>query len=221
MHYLKFLKALHEMLNPAVYFEIGIRRGASLTLARKMAIGVDPSYQIEHALSEDNHLFRQTSDDFFAGAKLRDLLGANRHVDLAFIDGWHNFEFALRDFMNTERHSQQSTVFVFDDVKPRTELEAVRVPHGGAWTGDIWKVGECLRKYRPDLNLMFVGTQPTGLLVVQNPNPKSEVLTNSYEAIEAEFLRESFPLMPSKAYLDAFISPSLALDALRDKVQGK
>lgn len=215
MHYLKFLEALHEIINPSVYFEIGIRRGASLALARKMAIGVDPSYQIEHQLTEDNHLFRQKSDDFFSASTLRDLLGAKRNIDLAFIDGWHNFEFALRDFMHTERHSLKGSVIVFDDVRPRTELEAVRVPHGGAWTGDIWKVGVCLKKYRPDLHLTFVGTQPTGLLMVRNLNPKSKVLLDSYDAIESEFLDEAYPLMPPKDYLDAFVLPSEALEGLK------
>ena len=44
-----------------------------------------------------------TSDDFFASHDLAQVLGG-RPVDLAYIDGMHQFEFALRDFMNLERY---------------------------------------------------------------------------------------------------------------------
>ena len=42
-----------------------------------------------------------TSDDFFSGPRLGELLGGQT-VDMAFVDGMHLFEYALRDFMNLE-----------------------------------------------------------------------------------------------------------------------
>lgn len=215
MHYLQYLEQLHEIVQPSIYFEIGIRRGASLRLGRKTVIGVDPSYKIEHEISNDAHLFSQKSDDFFKGNALRDLLGNKGAIDLAFIDGWHNFEFALRDFMNTERHAHKNTVIAFDDVRPRTELEAARSPNGGAWTGDIWKVAVCLQKYRPDLRLTLVRTIPTGLLIVQKVDPRSRVLWESYDAIEREFIADDYPLMPSQKYFDSFVDPGCTLNTFR------
>ncbi|TCT04002.1 class I SAM-dependent methyltransferase [Aquabacter spiritensis] len=210
MHYLKFLKALHDRFDPEVYFEIGVRRGASMTLARRTAIGVDPSYLIENPLCEDAHLFQEKSDDFFATKKLSDVLGS-RKIDLAFIDGWHNFEFALRDFINTESYCNRRSIVVFDDVRPRSESEAVRQPHGGAWTGDVWRIVDCLTKYRPDLKLTLAATNPTGLLIVEELDPASKGLSSRYKEIEVEYLDPTLPLMPGPELLSRFITPEAAL----------
>jgi hypothetical protein len=214
MHYLQFLKSLHTALTPRTYLEIGIRKGASFTLSQARSIGIDPAYAVEFPLPADHVLFRAKSDDVFAGAEIGQALGAAR-VDLAFIDGWHNFEFALRDFMNTEALCHPGSVIVFDDVRPRNETEAVRKPHGGAWTGDVWKIIPCLAAWRPDLRLTCVGTLPTGLLMVEALDPASPVLRRDYARIEAEFLAPGFPLMPDATTLGLFVPPAQALADLR------
>jgi len=220
MHYLKFLASLHEILRPRVYFEIGIRKGASFTLSSARSIGVDLGYDIQFPLPPDHVLFRQKSDDFFAGPQMEQALGGAR-VDLAFIDGWHNFEFALRDFLNLERYCHPSSVVVFDDVRPRNEDEAVRNPHGRAWTGDVWKVAPCLEKYRPDLRITYVGTIPTGLLMIERLDPASRVLGEAYGAIEAEYLAADHPLMPPQEMRDRFVKPALTLAALTARTRAQ
>ena len=50
-------------------------------------------------------------------------------LDLVFVDGMHLFEFALRDFMNVERHADWWSVIVFDDILPRDVDEAARERH--------------------------------------------------------------------------------------------
>ena len=50
-------------------------------------------------------------------------------LDLAFIDGMHLFEYALRDFINVERFADWSSVIVFDDMLPRNVDEAARDRH--------------------------------------------------------------------------------------------
>lgn len=213
MHYLTFLSELHQLLQPHCYFEIGIREGASLTLSQCKSVGVDPSFNITRPLPPDTTLHRMTSDDFFLGPKAAMQFESNK-PDLAFIDGWHNFEFALRDFFNTEAYMPNNGAIVFDDVLPRDVSEAVRTPHGGAWTGDVWKIVPCLQKYRPDLHLISVTTVPTGLLIVRKLDSSSRVLSRHYAEIVHAFVESDDTLMPPTAMRDHFVPPDEALHLL-------
>jgi predicted O-methyltransferase YrrM len=186
MLYLPFLQALHDLLRPERYLEIGVQHGPSLALARCRAVGIDPAYRITSELSCDVRLFHTTSDEYFARP---DPLAATdgKPFDLAFIDGMHLFEFALRDFINVERHSCARSVIVFDDVLPRTVDEAARVRHTVAWTGDVYPIIDVLARYRPELIVVPVGTQPTGLLLVMGLDPSNTVLADNYDAIVTEY----------------------------------
>ena len=70
-------------------------------------------------------LIKATSDDVFAGDNPLAHFGGVP-VDLAFIDGMHLSEFALRDFINIEPFMADTGVIVIDDVLPRNGLEAAR-----------------------------------------------------------------------------------------------
>lgn len=215
MFYQKFLEQLHEELAPKLYFEIGIRNGDSLKLAKCDAIGVDPHPGSAVSKNDRTIIFEQTSDEFFRTETLQKTIGGSR-IDLAFIDGWHNSEFVIRDFMNTERFCSNGSVIVVDDVLPRLPDHAVRKPHGGAWTGDVWRAAETLYLLRPDLNFTFVDTKPTGLLVVQNLDPKNQVLREKYSEIEIELTKAYDSLMPTTAYIDRFVTPDVAMRKIRN-----
>ncbi|MET9129197.1 class I SAM-dependent methyltransferase [Streptomyces antibioticus] len=201
-----FLRALHKATANRNYLEIGVNGGRSLRLSRVPSIAVDPAFKLTSELRCDVHLVRATSDDFFARADPLAHLRGGRHpwrnlrrgrhplghwrrttLDLAFIDGMHLFEYALRDFVNVERHADWSSVIVLDDMLPRTVDEAARERHTTAWTGDVYKVGEILNRYRPDLVTVLVDTQPTGQLVVFGADPRNRVLSQKYDEIIAEY----------------------------------
>lgn len=207
MKYKDFLSKIHEQLQPQYYVEIGIRQGVTLALSRGMSIGIDPSFNVNVETKSFAKLFRCTSDDFFKKYNLRHELN-NKSCQLSFIDGLHLFEYALRDFRNIEIYSEQESVVIFDDVRPRNRKEAERQPTGGAWTGDIWKIYYCLQKYRPDLKLFPIQTQPTGLLIVTNLDPKNRNLWDSYDEIIDEFLNPEFPEYPSDDYFEQFTMPA-------------
>ena len=182
MHYLEFLSRLHATLQPRTYLEVGIRNGDSLALSRCQSIGIDPDFNLTAEITAPHELFRVTSDDYFES------LGGSRPfgdapIDLAFIDGMHLFEFALKDFLNVERFTDADSVIVFDDMLPRDVDEAARDRHTQAWTGDVFKIRGVLAERRPDLSLTVVDTQPTGLLLVTNLSPGNEVLARDYDAI--------------------------------------
>lgn len=168
----EFLKALHQLLRPQVYLEVGVQHGWSLQLSEApRSIGIDPEPQYS---SEDHAIYKMTSDEFFdKESGWTDDLRAP--IDLAFIDGMHLYEYALRDFRNIERFSSGRTVVVFDDVLPTTQEMAAREICAGDWTGDVWRVYDHLLAWRADLVLTLVDTEPTGTLVVMHLNPAREI----------------------------------------------
>jgi predicted O-methyltransferase YrrM len=192
--HLEFLRHLHVTLMPRLYLEIGIRHGNSLVLATGKAVGVDPAPEIGTTLGPQFTVIQETSDQFFAG-RADELL--QQPIDLAFIDGLHLFEFALRDFINIERRSHAATVVVFDDVFPAHPRQAQRDRATRVWTGDIWKIAGCLRQFRPDLVLIPLDTWPTGMLLVLGLDQHRSELTEHYDSIVDEFVAKADGTVPA------------------------
>jgi len=213
MFYLQFLTRVHELLRPQRYLEIGMRNGDSLALASCPAVGIDPWYSITAELRNTVHLFRTTSDEYFSRPDPLAPTGG-QPFDLAFIDGLHLFEFAFRDFVNAERHSTPGGVIVFDDVLPRTVDEAARERHTLGWTGDVYPMLEVLARYRPELVVLPVDTEPTGLLLVLGTDPQNTVLADHYDEIMAEF-RHADPQPVPQELLDRMMvqPPQRVLDS--------
>ena len=88
-------------------------------------------------------MFELASDEFFAEHDLKSILGESVH--LAFIDGMHLFEFALRDFINLERACSRDAVILINDCNPPDSVAAARERTTSFWTGDVWKLVLALR----------------------------------------------------------------------------
>ena len=187
MHYLDFLDRLHHALRPPTYLEIGVRNGRSLALAGGRAVGIDPAYRLTVQLRDEVRLFRETSDEYFARRQPLKPFSGER-IAFSFVDGMHLSEFVVRDFTNVERFSTWTTVVVLDDILPRTVTEAARDRRTTAWTGDVYKTLDVLRRYRPDLLCLEVDTEPTGLGMILNLDPASTVLRDRYDEIVAELV---------------------------------
>ncbi len=212
MNYLPFLRAVHDLLRPATYLEVGVRDGNSMSQARCRCVGIDPDFEITKELNCSGvRLFRTTSDEFFARPDHAAETGGEP-FDLAFIDGLHIFEFALRDFINVERLCSGASVIIIDDVLPRDVDEAARVRHTVAWTGDVYPIIEVFAKYRPELTVIPVGTTPTGMLIVLGLDPDNTVLADNYDAIMAEFRRpDPQPVPPALLDRLTAVDPTRAL----------
>lgn len=173
----EFLARLHHLLTPRGYLEIGVQFGESLKLASCPSVGIDPNPHVAREIDQAV-IFPMTSDDYFATRT------PPYPIDLAFVDGSHLYEDALRDFINIEKHSNPKTVVVFDDVLPyNQEIAERQVPIGGDWTGDVWKVIPILQNWRPDLDMMLVDVFPTGALVVWGVEAINETLPVNYDKI--------------------------------------
>jgi hypothetical protein len=196
VHYLDFLTQVHELLAPPTYLEIGIRRGDSLALARSASAGVDPAFELAVELPEHTALFRETSDEYFDRSDPLEPFGG-RPAAMSFIDGMHLVEYALRDFINVERHSAWTSVAVFDDIFPADVEMAARRRQTFLWTGDVYKILSILARYRSDLICLRVDTEPTGLLLVLGLDPDSTVLDRRYDEIVLEAVRPDPQRVPA------------------------
>jgi hypothetical protein len=162
------MKVFHKIATPSLYLEIGIARGATLSLAQKktLCVGVDPKILITEQLIAPTKLFKMKSDRFFAvhGA---DCLGKN--IDLAFIDGAHEYKQVLRDINNVLLHSHQHTLIIVHDVIPFDNASAAHVSttgRTGYWGGDVYKALPFLLNNLPEVRYTLIHAYPTGLLAI-------------------------------------------------------
>ena len=190
------LRQIHSTLRPANYLEIGCLDGETLALAGCPAIGIDPAFKPRIAIGPEARalfLFQVESDAFFARYDPARLLG--QAVALAFIDGLHRIENALRDFIHVERCCAADGVIVLHDCVPLDRFMACR-DQGDAvtrarsrrpafWTGDVWKMLPILARFRPDLEVTVFNAPPTGLVLVRGLDPANRTLEREYEGIVA------------------------------------
>lgn len=111
--YEKILEFFHNQKTPKTYLEIGVNDGRSIMLAHKKTktIGVDPTDSLTYLLNKNTKMFFMTSDDFFKKYDVIKLFNGEK-IDLSFIDGMHLFEYALRDFINIEKHCHKNSTIV-------------------------------------------------------------------------------------------------------------
>jgi hypothetical protein len=187
--YLPVLNRIHALMRPRTYLEIGVASGRSLSQAQPstLALGVDPDMNITTQIRARAKLFHLASDEFFRKSAVRDEL-EGQPLDLAFIDGLHQFEQTLRDFINIERLCAPDSVILIHDCLPRDSETSTRERQTEHWTGDVWKIVPCLSKYRPDLLVQTLDVPPAGLATVSNLDPSSTVLTNLYDRLCQEFV---------------------------------
>jgi hypothetical protein len=203
-----FIGHLSRALATRNYLEVGTSTGDSLAAVDCPAMAIDPKFMINRNVIGAKpacHFFQTTSDAFFAACDPKAYFGGT--VDLAFLDGLHLFEYLLRDFINVERHCDPESIILLHDCLPPTYEMACRNIKGtegnefgarghpdylGYWTGDVWKVAEILREFRPELRVLYVNSPPTGLVLCTSLDPTSTVLKDRYEEITGTYSRDEF-----------------------------
>jgi tetratricopeptide (TPR) repeat protein len=196
--YREVLRHIHDLLRPRTYLEIGVEHGTTLALAvhSQQVVGVDPVPRpATRELPRTARLYHTTSDAFFAQHPREQIFGADA-VELAFIDGMHWFEYALRDFCNVERWCAPTSTVILHDCLPVAGIAASRERQTTFWVGDTWKALECLLRERPDLHISIVPCHPSGLVVVQKLDPGSSALSSRLEALSAHYLPLAYPHEP-------------------------
>lgn len=188
-HYYQVIGHIHEWQRPRLYIEIGIATGGALALAapETISLGIDPTPQVTRSFQNDTRIFGTTSDAFFATQDLHALTGYAA-FDLAFIDGLHNFDQALKDFMNLEKRAHHGSIVLVHDCWPLTAETSTRRQQTTFWSGDTWKLVPLLKHYRPDLTIRTITTPPTGLAVITGLDPTSTVLEQGLADMVAAFM---------------------------------
>ena len=188
--YEKVLKWVHRIVQPSLYIEIGVSRGDSLktTLPTTRLIGIDPStkWTKEWTANPRANIFNMTSDEFFARVQSGAIPGVHG-FSLAFVDGLHTYDQALRDFINLEKISSPESVVMFHDCIPLDEISARNPRAAQFYTGDIWKTLLILVRYRPDLRICIIPTWPSGLVLVTGLDSKSDVLHEKFSSIVDQY----------------------------------
>jgi len=187
--YLEYLALFHQWLKPKTYLEVGVDEGISLKRVNSntQVIGIDPEPRINSVLPNNIRIFAAKSDDFFNDNNVSDLFGG-KSIDLAFIDGLHRFDEALKDFINIEKYSDEKTVVLVHDCIPLNKATSTRERSTKFWSGDVWKLVLVLKKYRPDLQVFTIPASPTGLSVITNLDKTSNILKQELDCIFNDYL---------------------------------
>jgi len=164
----------------ATYLEIGVRHGDSLRAApavRKIAVDPVRSAQMQ-TLRPGEAFYECTSDEFFAHYVTEALAGG--HIDVALVDGLHEFRQTYRDVYNLRQHMAPDGMIVLDDCNPPSAERATPTPSPGLWNGDVWKVMALLNQVLPDGQLFTIDAdQGIGILLDFSqswPEPDSEIV---------------------------------------------
>lgn len=142
-------RALSISGKDTTYIEIGVRDGAcihQINASHKAAVDPAPVDAV-FIESDGTKMFQTTSDQFFEADATAWING--RKVDVAFVDGLHEFEQALRDLLNLEPLMSEKGIIFVHDCNPITRRH--EQDKNFTWNGDVWKVGYYLRNHRPDL----------------------------------------------------------------------
>ncbi|MGH1590377.1 hypothetical protein ACRBEV_21110 [Methylobacterium phyllosphaerae] len=134
-------------------------------------------------------------------------------IDLGFLNGKHQIEVVLREFIEVEKRSSKSSLIVIGSCLPlnarmaEREFRIVEAEDPATkffWTGDVWKILLILRKYRPDLELSVVACAPAGLFFCRNLDRLSSILEIHFDLIVGEFVDMKFYKPTFTQFLSSF-----------------
>lgn len=180
------------------YLEIGVENGRIFfRVQSRFKVAVDPKFIFDvgrkagktllNPYNLYNQYFEKTSDDFFEQDAQR--VFANNRLQLALVDGMHEYQFALRDVENTLRYLSDDGVVIMHDCNPQSAQAAGRFEDWkeGVWNGDVWRTVIHLRSQRPDLTV-FVLDCDHGLGIVTKRKPTDDAARPEFSPAQIQAL---------------------------------
>jgi hypothetical protein len=101
-------------------------------------------------------------------------------LEIALVDGMHEYAYALRDVENILGYLSDDGVIIMHDCNPKTKEEAgtynewKAIGKTGQWNGDVWKTIVHLRSFRNDIDV-FVLDCDQGLGMVTKRKPENNL----------------------------------------------
>jgi len=219
----RILQTIVSKKKAKTYLEIGVDQGKVFEIIHgPTKVGVDPvapAKKVKAVLGPRTKYFQKTSDDFFDQDAKSEF---KEKIDVAFIDGLHEYKQVLKDINNTLEYLADDGVIIVHDCSPWTKAAAIRAfsfaeakeiadrdqykDWDGGWTGDVWKaIGE-LKSTRGDLEV-FVLDCDCGLGVIRKGIQKLINLEN-IENMEYEDLvknKEGILNLKKPEYFEDFL----------------
>jgi Methyltransferase domain len=164
MQLAEVVNAFTRLIPNPRYLEIGLwEAGTFRAVNAAEKWGVDPCFRFNPGgvANPKVHLYEMTSDVFF---ETQNVPG----IDVAFIDGLHTFNQALRDLLNILCVVPRHGVIILDDVMPTTYVESIGDPGllnrvrtktgdpSQSWAGDVYKIVFFIEAYLPLLSFHMV-----------------------------------------------------------------
>lgn len=221
---LSVIKTLMQQRGLKNYLEIGVFNGhIFFRVPSTSKTAVDPEFRFDgvrklgklftNPRNVFNRYIEKTSDDFFAQDAAK--LFADRKVQVALIDGMHEYGFALRDVENTLKYATDDAVLILHDCNPATKQSASSFEDWKAsgyayqWNGDVWKAIVHLRSLRKDLTSFVLDTDFGLGIVVKKKNDrplsftKEQIARLTYEELDAN-RKEWLGLQPPDHFYEFF-----------------
>jgi hypothetical protein len=200
----KVIQTLMKGKKLSRYLEIGVFTGHIFFMIKsRFKIAVDPCFQFNplkksgklflNPFNLFNKYFEKASDDFF-GENAPDIF-KNDLLEIALIDGMHEYIYALRDVENTLNYLTKNGIIVLHDCNPQKKEDAVSFEEWkarnfkGTWNGDVWRTILNLQSLRDDLNVFTLDCDH-GLGIITRGKAKNK-LNYSLQQIE-QFSFEDF-----------------------------
>lgn len=164
-----------NLLNAKTYLEIGVHEGSVFkqVIADSLTckIAVDPiRHEKMNNLQSNEHFFQKTSDDFFLDDA--QIILKDQSIDIAFIDGLHEFNQVIRDFYNVEKYMSDDGIIIIHDCNPLKEINQIDRPQDQVWNGDVWKLPFYIISKRSDLHFKTLNCDH-GIGIVYGFNKKT------------------------------------------------
>ncbi|MCB0798790.1 MAG: class I SAM-dependent methyltransferase [Chitinophagales bacterium] len=230
MNRLDVINRISAQIHAGTYLEIGVNSGMiinNVPVERK--IGVDPmlnrTLRYKRAIGiRKFRYYKATSDDFFAYSAEKAF--ENSGVDIAFIDGLHEYEQVVRDIQGTLQYLRPGGVILVHDCNPTNyalaypsknsiheieELAAKGLLPGwnGFWNGDVWKAIVHMRIISDDLDIFTLDLDWGIGVICKRPTTRYTGLTveelqlADYSLLETN--RQALLNLQPPVYLDRFI----------------
>jgi len=227
MKRLEVIQKIINAKNARTYLEIGVSSGnVFLRIKARHKIAVDPNFRIskrkklkwmiKNGYNISAKFHETTSDDFFENEP------PVNGLDVAFVDGLHTYEQALKDVNNALDHMNEHGVVIMHDCNPpheaaaypatsREDAASLNLPGWTEeWSGDVWKAVCHLRSFRKDLDV-FVLDCDVGLGIVTFGQPEDHLNFNEQELKQLTYNdlaknKKNWLNLKPAAYLNEFLT---------------